>query len=222
MTKNIIVKDVFQRQKILMQTKKKVVSHHMDKDRYNKMNGITNGPQINQKSQSLHRTIDDLYQWQKRKVNKIEAQRKKSASHKIISITTRCKSGTKYYNIPVEDRLIMKGIETKKKIRKIEEEKECSSENELQRINCTYPSKSKVTTFHNHLVHTEEASTLKSEFLDPVKQTLNMSSERAGWSNLTLLERNQAFLSKKEAKLKKKRNNRIKKEISECSFEPRL
>lgn len=69
------VKNVFQRQKMLMHAQKKLKSHHLDKDRYNKINGITNGPQINQKSKNLHRTIDDLYQWHQRKINKLEAER---------------------------------------------------------------------------------------------------------------------------------------------------
>lgn len=75
LTENMSVKNVFQRQKMLMHAQKKLKSRHLDKDRYNKINGITNGPHINQKSKNLHRTIDDLYQWHQRKINKLEAER---------------------------------------------------------------------------------------------------------------------------------------------------
>ena len=63
---NVSIKNVFERQKLLIQAQKKISKELYDKERYNALHGITDGPVINQRSKSLHRTIDDLYQWEQK------------------------------------------------------------------------------------------------------------------------------------------------------------
>ncbi|CAI2381089.1 unnamed protein product [Moneuplotes crassus] len=225
-TENIGIKNVFDRQNILHQAKQKVAFHNSDKERYNKAHGITNKPQINPRSKSLHRTIDDLYQWQKKKLSKLESQRKKSASPKIINISTKQRVQTQYESLPVEQRLLMHGEKTRqKREQKINEIKEIDEEEyhaRNDRTSYTYPSKPKAATFHSHYVYNEENQSLRNDFLDPVREQLELDNEAKGWSNLSLLERNQMFLQKKEAKLEEKRNTKFIKEVEECSFEPIL
>jgi hypothetical protein len=127
-----------------------------DRDNYDRIQGITHRPEINQKSRSLQRTVDDLLSWQKNKKDKLEAKRRLSASPQQNSISTRSKSNTKYNKIPVEDRLLMHGLRTQQKKEQRIQEQEEESEREIQRLTYTYPSK--VAAVHNHYVDVEETS----------------------------------------------------------------
>lgn len=85
----------------------------------------------------------------------------------------------------------------------------------------TYPSKTTAGTFHTHYVDSEYTSVGKNELLDPIKQTLNLSSGKK-WSQLSMLERNNLWIKNKKAKIKRERASKKKHEVAGCSFEPKL
>ena len=107
-TKKMGIKNVFVRQQVLRLQKEAEKRESKISERYKCINGITSKPEINEKSKSLQRTIDDLYIWEERKQKKLEAERKKSnsPSHEIVNnLVTRNPMSL----LPVEDRLIYKG-----------------------------------------------------------------------------------------------------------------
>ena len=222
MTKNLDIKNVFDRQQIFMKAKEALDRQNLSIERYKRMNGITDNPQINQKSQSLQRTVDDLYTWEQRKNNKLSAERNKSTSPSIGTYSSSFRSNTGYDALPVEDRLITQGLKTQKKLDlKVKEKQEEILQQSSPKMSYTYPSKAKYIALHNHYVETEQSADGRNELLDPIKQSLEMS-EGKKWSELTLLERNQLFINNKEAKIKRERKDKRRQEVAECSFEPKL
>lgn len=189
---NTYCKNVFERQSVLLEAKQQLNSQNMSTQQYNRVQGITAKPEINVKSRSLKRTIDDLYNWQLRKQNKLKAERQKSASPKISPSLT-----SKTITSPKQPKF-------SKEMVKIEETDIESSESKNSRVlqqispnvNYTYPFKLRTGTLHTHYVDTENGSCGRNELLDPVKQTLNMSAGK-GWAEMTLLERNQLFINNK-------------------------
>lgn len=221
---NLDVKNVFERQRILTQTKEAIERQNRNQERYNILNGITNKPEINPKSRSMQRTVDDLYNWQTRRDNKINHERNKEISPPKIVSSNRPKSTNKYDNMAVEDRLLTQGLKTQQKIKqkiKQKEEEEESVQQSSIKISYTYPSKQKTGTFHTHYVDTEASTVGRNELLDPIKETLNMTDGRT-WAELTLLERNQMFINNRKAKLEYKREVKKQQEVANCSFEPKL
>jgi hypothetical protein len=156
LTQDFDVKNVFERQRVLIHAKQTMEKRNLSREIDDKMRNVTYRPMINQKSRSMQRTIDDLFMWQQQKNNKLEAKRNLSASPQQNSLSTQSKSNTNYGKMPVEDRLLMHGLRTQQKKQLRIQEQEEESERELQRLTYTYPSK--VAAVHTHYVDIEETS----------------------------------------------------------------
>lgn len=133
----------------------------------------------------------------------------KSNSPALESFSTKSKSNYRNH-ISIEDRLISQGLKTQQKfddlkMKRNEEIKQMSS----PKINRSYPFKAKAVTIHTHLVESEDPIEGRYELLDPLRQNLNMS-EGKGWSELSMLERNQLWLTNKNAKIKKQVEIKLK------------
>jgi hypothetical protein len=216
-TKRMIQKgpllNVFDRQQVLIQAKNTFDRQNLLHKKYNKIEGITHRPQINEKSKSMQRTIEDLYKWQLRKQNKLKAERNKTASPVRETFSSNSKSSKKWGSPKVEDRLIDQGVNTRRKI----EEKKRKIILEMDqlsspKINHTYPSKFETEVFHTHFVDAQNYNFERQKFLDNIKRNLSMSPEK-GWTQLSMLERNKIFLKNKQAKIKRELENKMRKEI---------
>lgn len=157
---NTYCKNVFERQSVLIEAKQQLDSQNLSTQQYNRIQGITAKPEINEKSRSLKRTIDDLYNWQLRKQNKLKAERNRSASPARVSELTYDKSGQESSKVsPIYQKY------TKEMVKIEETDLETSDKtdsNVLQQIspniNYTYPFKLRTGTLHTHYFDIENGS----------------------------------------------------------------
>lgn len=113
MTKNIGVKNVFERQRLLLEAKNAQNNDNVITERYKQANGITSKPQINQKSRSLQRTIEDLYPRTSSRAKEKAFTINDGATKSTINQPRQTNS---YRRSRVEDRLLAKGQATKKRL----------------------------------------------------------------------------------------------------------
>jgi len=104
--------NVFDRQRVLQYAKQAMNRQEIEASKYDKMQGITHKPHINQKSRSMQRTIDDLYNWQARKQNKLKAERIKTASPTKDTNSNRSISSKRQTSSIVENKMISQSIKS--------------------------------------------------------------------------------------------------------------
>lgn len=188
-------------------------------EKYKKLHGLKGIPDINEKSKSLQRTIDDLYTWDQQRQKKIEMERKKRES------PTQSMGSSRGFrpqdSVPVEERLINQGLKTQQKINiQIKQRNQEILQQSTPKLNKGYVTRVRNDSFHNHYVDAEPVYE-KGELIEPPLEEFQ-TSRGSRWVELSLLERNELFINIKNAKIKKAQTEKYDNETDGCTFEPQL